>query len=85
MHPSPPLHNFNESFLNVFNEKERYKELISQSRCGMYKTYKAELKSLSMRGPGRRDICNITDFSQTFTVYEDHEGIQESKVVRAHG
>ena len=25
------------------------------------------LKSLSTRGPGRRDTCHLTDFSQTFT------------------
>ena len=24
-------------------------------------------KSLSTRGPGRRDTCHLTDFSQTFT------------------
>ena len=25
------------------------------------------LKSLSTRGPGRRDTCHLTDFFQTFT------------------
>ena len=30
------------------------------------------LKSLSTRGPGRRDTCHLTDFFQTFTVYEGH-------------
>ena len=28
------------------------------------------LKSLSTRGPGRRDTCHLTDFFQTFAVYE---------------
>ena len=28
------------------------------------------VKSLSTKGPGKRDTCHFTDFSQTFTVYE---------------
>ena len=40
--------------------------------CNCYDTADERFKSLSMRGPGRRDTCHLTDFFQSFTVYEGH-------------
>ena len=34
--------------------------------------YGSTVKSLSTRGPGRRDTCHLTDFSQTFTDDQGH-------------
>jgi len=44
-----------------------------------------QIKSLSTRGPGRRDTCHLTDFSQTFIDDSGHEVIHESKVASAPG
>ena len=37
------------------------------AKSAYFETKFDEIKSLSTRGPGRRDTCYLTDFSQTFT------------------
>ena len=46
------------------------KDFITEIEDLIYKM--CRLKGLSTRGPGRRDTYHLTDFFQTFTVYEGH-------------
>ena len=54
------------------NFPQRISQIIPYSRDILTSLFflKSDLKSLSTRGPGRRDTCHYTDFFQTFTVYE---------------